>query len=73
MPLQPQYIWVDGEPVNYTNWLNKTSETTAGRDNCAAISTSKGLWYASSNCFQKLGFICETDLGKPILSNPSTC
>lgn len=73
MPLQPKYTWVDGEIVNYTNWLNMAPATTAGRDNCAVISTSRGLWYASSNCFQKMGFICEADLGKSIVPNPSTC
>lgn len=36
------------------------------------IANSRGLWYMSSNCYQKRPYICEIDINEPIISSPST-
>jgi hypothetical protein len=72
-PITYQYKWIDGEEVKtYTNWLDGEPQSIASRDNCGIISVLRGIWYTTSNCFQKHPFICEIDVNANITPNPSS-
>ncbi|XP_037835854.1 secretory phospholipase A2 receptor isoform X2 [Kryptolebias marmoratus] len=52
--------WVDGSPVDYTNWANRGPDTgLLTADSCVTTRGVDGAWHLSS-CTERLGFICKT-------------
>ncbi|XP_070410943.1 secretory phospholipase A2 receptor isoform X2 [Nothobranchius furzeri] len=55
--------WVDGSPMDYTNWADKGPDTKLlTADTCVTIKGVDGVWHLSS-CMERLGFICKAALG----------
>uniref|UniRef100_A0A3Q3A3M1 C-type lectin domain-containing protein n=1 Tax=Kryptolebias marmoratus TaxID=37003 RepID=A0A3Q3A3M1_KRYMA len=56
--------WVDGSPVDYTNWANRGPDTgLLTADSCVTTRGVDGAWHLSS-CTERLGFICKTVPGE---------
>uniref|UniRef100_A0A672YQF8 Phospholipase A2 receptor 1 n=1 Tax=Sphaeramia orbicularis TaxID=375764 RepID=A0A672YQF8_9TELE len=52
--------WVDGSPMDYTNWPNKAPDTRMlTADTCVSTRVVDGVWFLS-RCTERLGFICKT-------------
>lgn len=52
--------WVDGSPVDYSNWPGKSPNAKLlPADSCATMKAVDGVWQLSQ-CSQQLGFICKT-------------
>uniref|UniRef100_A0A3P8UC50 Phospholipase A2 receptor 1 n=1 Tax=Amphiprion percula TaxID=161767 RepID=A0A3P8UC50_AMPPE len=52
--------WVDGSPMDYTNWPNKAPDPKLlTADACVTIRVVDGSWHMSQ-CIGRLGFICKT-------------
>ncbi|XP_075903763.1 secretory phospholipase A2 receptor isoform X2 [Nelusetta ayraudi] len=52
--------WVDGSPVDYSNWPGKSPNTKLlPADSCATMKAVDGVWQLSQ-CSQQLGFVCKT-------------
>ena len=62
-------MWVDGSPLQYTNWRPGEPSTRglAGNDeNCVEVFLSDGLWN-DENCNSKRAFICEKTQGTSVV------
>jgi hypothetical protein len=71
-PVQNQFVWVTSANVNtFTNWLAGQPVSDALRDNCGVIGVQNGVWYATSNCFQALPYICEIEVNADVNPHPS--
>ena len=60
------FMWVDGSPLQYTNWRpgEPTTRGLAGNDeNCVEVDLSDGKWN-DEDCNSKRAFICEKPLGE---------
>ncbi|RNA20258.1 macrophage mannose receptor 1-like, partial [Brachionus plicatilis] len=68
-----QFIWSPGDEKveNFTNWLSEQPVMVQDRDNCGIISVSLSGWYTTSNCFQKLPYVCQIDLDAQVIPHPS--
>ncbi|KAM3876716.1 secretory phospholipase A2 receptor [Diretmus argenteus] len=54
--------WVDGSPMDYTNWRYKAPDTnTLTADMCVSTRVQDGVWHLSQ-CTELLGFVCKTRL-----------
>lgn len=52
--------WVDGSPMDYTNWPNKGPNTKLlTADSCVTTRVVDGAWHFSA-CTEQFGFICKT-------------
>lgn len=52
--------WVDGSPVDYTNWANKAPDSKLlTTDTCVTTRVVDGVWH-QSQCTERLGFVCKT-------------
>ncbi|XP_020493615.2 secretory phospholipase A2 receptor [Labrus bergylta] len=52
--------WVDGSPMDYTNWPNKAPDSKLlTADACVTTRVVDGLWHLSQ-CNERLGFVCKT-------------
>uniref|UniRef100_A0A667XUF8 Phospholipase A2 receptor 1 n=1 Tax=Myripristis murdjan TaxID=586833 RepID=A0A667XUF8_9TELE len=52
--------WVDGSPMDYTNWRFKAPDTNLlTADVCVSTRVVDGVWYLS-RCTERLGFVCKT-------------
>ncbi|KAM7405944.1 hypothetical protein PAMP_000354 [Pampus punctatissimus] len=51
--------WVDGSPMDYTNWPNKAPDSKLLTDSCVTTRVVDGLWHLSQ-CTERLGFVCKT-------------
>lgn len=52
--------WVDGSPMDYTNWPNKAPDSKQlTADACVTTRVVDGLWHLS-RCSEQLGFVCKT-------------
>ncbi|KAM6943569.1 secretory phospholipase A2 receptor [Xenentodon cancila] len=50
--------WVDGSPMDYSNWADKDPDTKLlGADACVTV--ADGVWHLST-CSERLGFVCKT-------------
>ncbi|RWS02460.1 CD209 antigen-like protein E [Dinothrombium tinctorium] len=64
-------VWIDGSPVNYTNWL-KNDDPNYVTTKCGWVSISKGVYenqqrtvvWHDDDCSEKRNFICEQKIGK---------
>lgn len=55
--------WVDGSPMDYTNWPNKAPDSKLlTADACVTTRVADGLWHLSQ-CNERLGFVCKTISG----------
>ncbi|TNM90933.1 hypothetical protein fugu_003222 [Takifugu bimaculatus] len=53
-------VWVDGSPVDYNNWPNKSPDPKlVFPDTCVTTRGVDGVWHLSQ-CTEQLGFICKT-------------
>jgi hypothetical protein len=52
-----QFAWIDGSPLNYTNWA-KHQPNVRGKRQCVAIKLSNGEWETAS-CFKRKSYVCE--------------
>ncbi|XP_061090815.1 secretory phospholipase A2 receptor isoform X1 [Conger conger] len=51
--------WVDGSPVNYSNWHFKAPNMDSlSIDTCVSMRLSNSVWHLSG-CSDKLGFVCK--------------
>ncbi|KAF3686592.1 Secretory phospholipase A2 receptor [Channa argus] len=51
--------WVDGSPVDYTNWPNKAPDSRLlTADVCVTTRMVDGVWQLSQ-CSERLGFVCK--------------
>ena len=50
------YVWVTGEPVVYTNFLD--GEGTSGSEDCGEMNTTNGGWY-DDQCDNDRPYVCE--------------
>ncbi|CAK6970766.1 secretory phospholipase A2 receptor [Scomber scombrus] len=52
--------WVDGSPMDYTNWPNKAPDSKLlTADSCVTTRVVDGIWHLS-RCTERLGFVCKT-------------
>ncbi|XP_059208069.1 secretory phospholipase A2 receptor [Centropristis striata] len=52
--------WVDGSPVDYTNWPNKAPDPRLlAADACVTTRVADGEWHLAQ-CSERLGFVCKT-------------
>ncbi|KAM9765691.1 secretory phospholipase A2 receptor [Menidia menidia] len=52
--------WVDGSPIDYTNWAYKGPDTRLlTADACVTTRVADGVWHLSK-CTERLGFVCKT-------------
>lgn len=57
-------VWVDGSPVDYNNWPNKSPDPKLlSADACITTRGVDGAWHLSQ-CAEQLGFVCKTTTGK---------
>lgn len=62
--LADSLAWVDGSPMDYTNWLNKAPDPKLlTADSCVTTRVVDGVWH-QSQCSERLGFVCKTITGK---------
>lgn len=62
--LADSMAWVDGSPVDYTNWLDKAPDPELlTTDACVTTSVVDGVWHLS-RCNERLGFVCKILTGK---------
>lgn len=58
--------WVDGTPVQYTNWPSKPPDPSdISVDTCVTTKAADGVWYLTQ-CSEKLGFVCKTTTYKEV-------
>uniref|UniRef100_A0A8D0LBA3 Phospholipase A2 receptor 1 n=1 Tax=Sphenodon punctatus TaxID=8508 RepID=A0A8D0LBA3_SPHPU len=56
-------VWLDGSPINYSNWGVREPELDHLKGNvCIALRTTDGVWQLSP-CREKKGFVCKMDTG----------
>ncbi|KAL3871516.1 hypothetical protein ACJMK2_039510 [Sinanodonta woodiana] len=71
-----QFVWLDNEPMTYTNWDKGQPTNTQGQAYCVAMRTLDpvGKW-ANFQCATQLAYICQTkqDPSIPTISPPSSC
>uniref|UniRef100_A0A3Q1IX63 Uncharacterized protein n=1 Tax=Anabas testudineus TaxID=64144 RepID=A0A3Q1IX63_ANATE len=52
--------WVDGSPMDYTNWPNKAPDSKQlTADVCVTTRVNDGVWHLSQ-CTDRLGFVCKS-------------
>ena len=52
--------WVDGSPMDYTNWPSKAPDSKLlTADACVTTRVVDGVWHLSQ-CTERLGFVCKT-------------
>uniref|UniRef100_A0A3P8UHD1 Phospholipase A2 receptor 1 n=1 Tax=Cynoglossus semilaevis TaxID=244447 RepID=A0A3P8UHD1_CYNSE len=57
-------VWVDGSPMDYTNWPNKAPDSNLlTTDTCAKTSAANGVWHLTQ-CTERFGFVCKTISGE---------
>lgn len=57
-------VWVDGSPVDYNNWPNKSPDLSLlSADVCVTTRGADGVWHLLQ-CTEQLGFICKTTISK---------
>lgn len=55
-------VWVDGSPVDYNNWPNKSPDPKLlSADVCVTTRGADGVWHLLQ-CTEQLGFICKTTI-----------
>lgn len=66
--------WVDGTPVDYSNWPGRSPNTKVlPADACATMKAVDGVWQLAQ-CSQPLGFVCKTVASSKWASpSASTC
>lgn len=58
--LADSLAWVDGSPMDYTNWPNKVPDSKLlTADSCVTTRVVDGVWHLS-RCTERLGFVCKT-------------
>ncbi|XP_039184360.1 secretory phospholipase A2 receptor isoform X4 [Crotalus tigris] len=56
-------IWLDGSPVQYSNWGTEQPEVGQRKDNsCIVLTTADGIWKLLP-CHEKKGFVCKAKTG----------
>lgn len=56
--------WVDGSPMDYTNWPSKAPDSKLlTADTCVTTRVVDGVWHLSQ-CTERLGFVCKTASSK---------
>lgn len=62
--LDNSMVWVDGSPLDYNNWPNKSPDPKLlSADTCVTTRGVDGAWHLSQ-CTEQLGFVCKTTTGK---------
>lgn len=62
--LDNSMVWMDGSPVDYNNWPNKSPDPKlVSADTCVTTRGLDGVWHLSQ-CTEQLGFICKTTTSK---------
>lgn len=59
---QNRYIWLStGKPFNYTNWDSSNPNFYESKQYCIQIGLNNQMQWNDYPCYEKLGFICESD------------
>jgi hypothetical protein len=64
------WSWLDGKPFVFTDWEKGQPENTSS-SNCAASSTTSGLWTAE-DCFKSKLFVCMIPAPPPTTTSTTT-
>jgi hypothetical protein len=60
MATEGAFVWINGEPVTYTNWNGGEPNNSSGNEDCGEMSWSNGSWN-DNNCSKTHTFICEVE------------
>ena len=60
-----QFVWTDGSPWQYTNWMPNQPNNAKGIEDCVMLGETgwNGKW-ADQYCGQPGGYICSYNIGK---------
>ncbi|XP_070548201.1 uncharacterized protein [Ptychodera flava] len=54
--------WIDGTPVNYTNWNTGEPNNQTGKENCGQMQKGTGGQWSDAHCSKFSGFVCENTI-----------
>jgi hypothetical protein len=61
LAVEGTFVWVNGDPVTYTNWDGGEPNNSNGVEDCAQMWRTKGYWN-DGNCSFAYYFVCERPL-----------